>query len=116
VLALTIWIVGWGLTARQSLRRHSAWRIGAITAVVGGLALVAAFRIQEQLEGRRLVVVTNPSPLRALPSLGAESRSTPMPGEVAAVLERRGVWVHLRLDGARDGWLPAERVTPLGSD
>jgi tetratricopeptide (TPR) repeat protein len=114
--ALLIWLVGWVLTIRQGWRRHSAWRLGAVTAVAGSVALFAAWKIESHLEGRNLVVVTNSAPLRALPSLTAESRSTPVPGEVAAVIERKGVWVRLRLDGARDGWLPVERVAPLGRD
>jgi tetratricopeptide (TPR) repeat protein len=115
-VALLIWLVGWVLTIRQGWRRHPAWRLGAVTAVLGSAALFVAWKIETQLEGKDLVVVTNSAPLRALPSLTAESRSTPVPGEVASVVERQGVWVHLRLDGARDGWMPLERVTPLGRD
>jgi hypothetical protein len=39
-----------------------------------------------------------------------------MKGEVAAVDERSGVWVHVVLDAGRAGWIPAERVTALGRD
>jgi tetratricopeptide (TPR) repeat protein len=114
VIAVLFWVSGWVVTARQSWRRHSGWRVGLITAVAGGVLLWFAYEIEGRLEGRSLVVITGQAPLRNLPSLTAESRSTPMPGEVASVITRQGVWVHLRLDGAREGWMPAERVAPLG--
>jgi hypothetical protein len=115
-IAVLVWVVGWALTTRLSWRRHGAWRVGLATAVVGGLLIAGARTIERQLEGRDLVVVTNSAPLRALPSLGAEAKSTPVPGEVATVLARQGVWIHLRLDKSREGWMPAERVAPLGRD
>jgi hypothetical protein len=115
-VAVLLWVTGWSLAARQAWTRRTAWRIVAVTSCAGGLLLWAAYAIEGQLEGRDLIVVTHSAPLRTLPSLTSESRSTPIPGEVAAVLERRGVWVHLRLDGARDGWMPLERVAPLGRD
>ncbi|MDA1081437.1 MAG: hypothetical protein O2973_07125 [Gemmatimonadetes bacterium] len=114
--ALLMWIVGWGLTARQSWRRRPAWRRGLLTTFVGGTALLGAYRIERALQGNTLVVVTAPTPLRAVPALGAEARATPMVGEVASVRARKGLWVHIRLDGAREGWIPEERLTRLGNN
>ena len=116
VAALLVWVVGWSMTARQSWRRRPAWRMGLLTTVIGGGALGAAHRIEQVQEGAHLVVVTGSAPLRAVPALGADARATPMIGEVAAVVAWQGVWVHIRLDGAREGWIPAERVTRLGRD
>jgi hypothetical protein len=116
VTALVLWCGGWGLTARQAWRRRTAWRLGVLTTVVGGAALAAAFLLGRQLDGVGLAVVTDPVPLRAIPALGADTRATPMAGEVAQIVERSGVWVHVRLDGNRDGWLPAERITALRRD
>jgi hypothetical protein len=77
---------------------------------------VAARLFEDGLEGRDLVVVTDPSPLRALPALGAEGGAEPIVGEVARVVQREGVWTRVALDGGRDGWIASERLAPLGND
>lgn len=114
--AMLLWLAGWTLAARQAWRRRPALRLALLTLLVGGGALAAAWYHERRLEGVNLVVVTNPVPLRSFPSLGADVKSTPLRGEVGRVTERTGVWVRLRLDGNREGWLPREQVTPLGSD
>jgi tetratricopeptide (TPR) repeat protein len=114
--ALLLWLTGWALAARQAWRRRPALRLALLALVVGGAALALAWRHEQRLEGVNLVVVTSPAPLRSFPSLGAETKSTPLRGEVGEVIERTGVWVRLRLEGNRDGWLPREQVTPLHTD
>jgi len=116
LLAIVFWIVGWTMSARQCWRRRPARRIGVITAALGASLFTYGYRAEQRQEGVGLVVVADPAPLRAVPALGADARATPMVGEIAEVVERRGVWVHVRLDGARDGWIPSERVSPLGGD
>ncbi|MCC7194922.1 MAG: BatD family protein [Gemmatimonadaceae bacterium] len=115
-LALLLWAGGWGLVARQAWRRKPAWRLALLTAVAGGAALAAAARVESNLAGRNVAVITAPAPLRSLPALGAEAEATPLLGEVAEVLARDGVWVRVRLQGGREGWIPAERVTSLAAD
>ncbi len=116
LVALLLWAIGWGVTARQCWRRRPAIRIALLSLVLGGSALAAAYRIVREQQGTGLAVVTAPAPLRAVPALGSEPRATPMAGEVAAIVAREGVWVHIRLDGNRSGWIPAERVSPLGGN
>ena len=111
-----VWVGGWCVTVRQAWRRRPALRAGLVTFVTAGVALWGAWNLEQQLEGAGLVVVTGAVPLRALPALGADSRATPMLGEVAEVLERRGAWAQVRLDGAREGWIPLERIASLGRD
>ena len=115
-VAALLWLTGWALAARQAWRRRPALRLALLTVVVGGSALAAAWQHEQRLQGVNLVVVTSPVPLRSFPSLGADVKSTPLRGEVGQVTERTGVWVRLRLEGDREGWLPREQVTPLGSD
>jgi hypothetical protein len=116
VLALFVWGVGWSLVIRQAWRRRPVAALIVVTALVGGGALWGAVRWEHIRSGRALVVIVDPVALRALPALGADAVSTPMKGEVAAVDERSGVWVHVVLDAGRAGWIPAERVTALGRD
>lgn len=114
VLALLLWLTGWTLVARQAWQRRAAARMAVGTFAFAGAAVWGAWALERRLEGEGLVIVTGAVPLRALPALGADARSTPMAGEVARVIARRGVWVQIRLDGARDGWIPLERVAALG--
>ena len=113
-VALAVWVLGWSAATRQSWHRRSARRAVAGTLLLGGAALAGAFELERRLEARDLVVVMDPAALRAFPALGADTRSTPMAGEVASVVGRQGAWVRLRLDGDRDGWIPRERIAALG--
>jgi tetratricopeptide (TPR) repeat protein len=112
---LALWLVGWGWAAAQARqRRPSRWALLAI--VPGALGVVLALVVERQLAAADLVVIADRSPLRTLPALGADAGSMPMTGEVAQVLERRGVWLRLELDGGRSGWYPAERARSIRRD
>lgn len=112
-LALLLWLAGWGIVARRCWRRRPVLRLVIATLVLAGSAGVGALLFEQRIGGRNLAVVTDPGPLRVLPALGAEGGAVPLVGEVARVVERRGVWTHIALDGDRDGWIASERVTPL---
>jgi len=116
MLLLLAWSVGWGLLARRAWRRrpfalHAAW-----LAVACAVILLGAAWLDDLQRGARLAVIVRPEPLRVLPALGADLGPAPLTGEVARVLQRQGAWVHVRLDGGRDGWIAAELLLPLGGD
>lgn len=113
-LALLLWIAGWLAVARANWRRRPALRLTLMTLIVAGSAAVGARLFEDRLEGRDLVVITDPGPLRTLPALGAEGGAIPLVGEVARVVQRQGVWTHVALDGDREGWIASERLAPLG--
>lgn len=115
-IAILLWIGGWALATRQCWRRRPARPVILVTFILAGAAGVGARLFEDQLEGRRLVVVTDPAALRSLPALGAEGGAMPLVGEVARVLHRNGVWTRVSLDGGRVGWIATERVAPLGRD
>jgi tetratricopeptide (TPR) repeat protein len=114
LVALLLWIGGWGFVASQCWRRRPAIPFAVVTLIVAGAVALAARSFELTLEARDLAVVIDPVALRSLPALGAESASIPIAGEVARIDERRGVWTRITLDGARDGWIPTERLAPLG--
>lgn len=116
LLALLFWIAGWSLVSRQCWRRRAALRLAVLTLLVAGGLCAWSRAFENRLEGRGLVVVTDPAALRALPALGAEGGSVPLVGEVARVVRRQGVWTHVTLDGGRDGWISTERLASLGRD
>ena len=109
-------IVGWALVARQCWCRRPALRLIALTVIVAGGFAALARSFENALEGRGLAVVTEPAALRALPALGAEGGAMPLAGEVAYVVERKGVWTRIGLDGGRSGWIASERLAFLGLD
>lgn len=114
-LALLCWWAGW-LVAFQ--RQRSGGRLrGSLLLLLPAVALAGASAwLDATLRARHLAVVVQTSPLRALPALGADPGAVPLAGEVARILERRGVWLRLELDGGREGWYPTDRTAPLGRD
>lgn len=113
--ALVLWMLGWG----WAWRRARAGRRVRITGVLLGPAVLLAllaWRLEHDLLARDLIVIAVPTPLRALPALGADPGAMPIAGEVGRILERRGVWYRLALDGGREGWYPAERTWSLARD
>lgn len=115
VLGLALWFAGWMWFASdaRALRRRKRQ---LFLALPGALLIAAAGYLDQRLAGRNVVVIVERSPLRTLPALGADAGAVPMTGEVAKVVERRGVWLRLELDGGRAGWFPAERTYPLTRD
>lgn len=114
-LALLLWLIGWAW-AFISARRGGRARFAAVLVVPGLLLAALAGFLEYTARGRDFTVVMRPSPLRALPALGAEQGAVPLAGEVAKILERRGVWLRVALDGEREGWIPAERTRSLARD
>ena len=112
IVALAFWLSGW-MWALISRRRGGRSAFASLLIIPGfAFAAVAAF-LDYTAEARDLTVVVRPTPLRALPALGADLGAVPLAGEVAKILERRGVWQRIELDGEREGWIPAERVRSL---
>jgi tetratricopeptide (TPR) repeat protein len=114
-LALLLWTAAWAWAYRRA--RGGRRARGPFALLIPALALAAlAARLEYDLAARHVVVVAEPTPLRALPALGADLGAMPMAGEVARVLERRGVWLRVALDGGREGWYPTERTWSLARD
>ncbi len=115
-LLLIAWLAGWGLLARRAWTGRPIALRGAWLTVGGAALLLAAAWLDDIQRAGDLAVVLRPEPLRALPVLGAELGAAPLTGEVARVLERRGAWAHVRLDGNRQGWFAGELLLSLGDD
>lgn len=112
---LALWLLGWGWAAARARAGHrSRWPLLLI--LPGALAIAAAAYVDRALAAKDAVVLADRSPLRSLPALGADAGAVPMTGEVARVVERRGVWMRLELDGGRSGWYPAERTRSIARD
>ncbi|MBA3854300.1 MAG: hypothetical protein C0503_07780 [Gemmatimonas sp.] len=114
-LALALWFAGWAWAAINARRqRRSRWpSLLIVPAVIG---ILGAGYLDRTLAAPDAIVIAERTPLRSLPALGADAGAVPMVGEIAQVLERRGVWLRLELDGGRSGWYPAERTRSLARD
>ncbi len=111
-LGLLLWFVGWWWSYAQArANRSTRWPLLALLPAM--LCIGTGAWLDSILAARDLVVLASPAPLRALPALGADPGAMPITGEIARVMERRGVWLRLELDGGREGWYPAARVLPL---
>lgn len=109
------WFAAWAwLAGLARAQRRSRWPLALL--LPSALCIVAASYIDRSHAGADAVVIADRSPLRALPALGADPGAVPMTGEIARVMERRGVWLRLELDGGRTGWFPAERTRSLARD
>jgi len=115
MVALLFWLSGW-LWAFVMTRRGERARLAALLLVPGMAFAALAGYLDHTVNARDLAIVMQPSPLRALPALGAEPGAVPLAGEVARIVERRGVWLRVELDGGREGWIPAERTRSLARD
>lgn len=112
---LALWLAGWfWAAARARAGQRSRWPLLLI--LPGAFGFASAAYVQHTLAASDAVVLADRTPLRALPALGADAGAVPMTGEVARVVERRGVWLRLELDGGRSGWYPAERTRSLARD
>ena len=114
-LALTLWLFGWGW-AFLSTRRGARASFASVLLVPALVLASLAMFLDLTAAARDLTVVMQPTPLRALPALGADPGAVPLAGEVAKIVERRGVWLRVSLDGGREGWIPAERTRALARD
>lgn len=115
VIGVLLWLAGWAWQAALArARRRSRWPLALL--VPGACCIIGAAYLDRSLAAADAVVIAERTPLRALPALGADAGAVPMRGEVARVVERRGVWLRLELDGGRTGWFPAERTRSLARD
>jgi len=118
LLAAALWLGGWLVLAWCVARHRVRSRVALVTGVLGAaLALAgAAALLDARLAARDLGVMTRETPLRLLPSLGAQARATMHAGDLARITDRSGLWVHVEADGGRTGWMEATALTSIARD
>jgi tetratricopeptide (TPR) repeat protein len=112
-MALLLWIGGWGVAAMRARngRPNSAPVMAAI--IVGGIALIATFALEEQLSGKQVGVVRSSIQLLDEPVLGSDRGANALIGEVVRVKAVRGAWTIVKLDDGREGWMASSNLIPL---
>ena len=88
-------------------------RIGASSAIVAVVALLAGIKQREIVDGRNDAVVLSSARMRAMPVLSSEAGIEAQPGEVVRILGHQGAWMRVELTDRRRGWVEAQRVQPL---
>jgi Flp pilus assembly protein TadD len=115
--ALLLWVAAWLVVYAGAKEPRGASRFIARIAMGGAVVTVlVALALDSRLAAKDLAIVSAPQSLLSLPALGSDPGPVPLIGEIARVVERRGVWVRIELSGERGGWYPAERVLPLARD
>jgi len=118
LLAAALWLGGWLLLAWCLARHRARGRLALIAGTLGAaIALAGAAAVLDaRLAARDLGVLTRETPLRLLPSLGAQARATMHAGDMARITNRSGVWVHVEADGDKAGWMEAAALTSIARD
>jgi SH3-like domain-containing protein len=77
------------------------------------MAMLAAFAADRRRSPEGLAIVGERSALHALAALVSDSTAVLARGEVARIVEERGVWAQVRLDDGRTGWVERARLVAL---
>ena len=110
---LVAWLAAWLLLALPGSRRPRAARPiagGAIAVALVGL--VALLEIESRVEARDLAVLVHGRTLQDTP-VSDRSVAAAAAGEAGRLGAREGGWVHLSIDAARAGWVPANALMPI---
>ena len=96
---------------RRSLRRNTLIVVESVATALLLLSLAAAAaQAVGPYNPDRAIVIGNTLELRSLPAASSGRAEATIPGgSTAFIVERRGDWVRLRVNG-RDGWAPAAQV------
>lgn len=96
---------------RRTLRGNTRIIIQSLAAALLVIALAAATaQAVGPYNPGRAIIIGNTLELRSLPAAASGRVEATVPGgSTAFVVERRGSWVRLRVNG-RDGWAPADQV------
>ena len=113
-VVLVSWLAAWLLLALPSGRRPRGARPlagGGIAVAIVGLA--ALLEIQSRIEARDLAVLVQGRTLLESPGSESPSLAAAAAGEAGRLGARDGGWVHLTIDAARAGWVPARALMPI---
>lgn len=115
--AAALWTLGWALTLVLVFDARRWTLLGARGALVLSAVLAAAaWHVGGSLAADDLAVVAGAPSLRSVPNLAVSGGSTLLPGEVARIVDAHDRWVHVRLDGGRDGWIERSYLVSLARD
>ena len=118
LLGLGLWWAAWVVATLRIARGARAPGARSMYALYGLVAasVVAYVLLDERLEARTLSVVTDATPLRAIPSLAADPGAPTRTGNVVRVIQRDGRWSHVALAAGDDGWIESDRLRSLRRD
>ncbi len=117
ILGALLWCTGWGMLAYSIRAKRVALHRPSVTAIVAAIVVgVGAVAIDEEISGRRRVVVVTPDALRASPALAADRAGEVLAGESARESGVQGIWTRLKLSDGRSGWIETRRIASLDVD
>ena len=113
-VVLVAWMGAWLVLALPGARRPRAARPlagGAIAIALAGL--VVLLELESRIESRDLAVLVHGRTLLDTPAQESRSLAAAAAGEAGRMGARDGGWVHLTIDPARSGWVPASALLPI---
>lgn len=102
LLASILWFVAGGAATSRLIRRAPPLSVAGVSAVLAVGLVVSAWTATRTPE---TLVMVQPAPLRAGPSLNAETLVGLDPGTGLVPVARQGPWVRARTFEGREGWL-----------
>jgi len=113
-VVLVAWLGAWLLLALPAARQPRAARpIAGGAIAIALVALAGLFELSARIEARDLAVLVHGRTLLETPAPEARSLAAAAAGEAGRLGAREGGWVHLTLDAARAGWVPASALMPI---
>jgi len=118
LVGLGLWWAAWIVATMRIARGARAPRAGWMYTLYGlvAAAFVAYVLLDERLGARTLSVVSDPTTLRAIPSLAADPGTPTRTGIIVRVIQRDGRWSHVALATGEDGWIETDRLRSLRRD
>jgi Flp pilus assembly protein TadD len=113
-MTMVAWIAAWVLLALPGSRRPRAARPiagGAIAVALVGL--VVLLEVESRVGARDLAVLVHGRTLLETPASESRSLAAAAAGEAGRLGAREAGWVHLTIDAARAGWVPASALMPI---
>ena len=113
-VVLVSWLGAWLLLALPGGRRPRAARPiagGGMAVALVGLAVL--LEVQSRIDARDLAVLVQGRTLLETPGSESRSLAAASAGEAGRLGAREGGWVHLTIDAARAGWVPARALMPI---
>jgi len=117
-IGLGLWWAAWIIATLRVSRGSRAPGARSMYALYGLVAasVVAYVLLDERLDARALSVVTDPTALRAIPSLAADPGAPTRTGNVVRVIQRDGRWSHVAAGTGEEGWIESDRLRSLRRD
>ena len=119
---MILWTIGWIALAYCMWRRRAerapiavARNAALVAILLGAAGAGVSWWGAQQLRTDGLAVVVRPETMRAGPDSEADALGGAASGDIVRVKQRQQLWSRVLHADGREGWIPADKLTPLGT-